>query len=96
MQPGPQPPVVDENLGAEMRAAYRHSGIFAHEDPVRRVVERIEALDPAWVHAMHGGTLTKDALPRYSQASRDHDFAYAGVLLGRDIDAHARAGGMRA
>ncbi|MGH2891122.1 MAG: hypothetical protein ACRDNJ_16005 [Solirubrobacteraceae bacterium] len=91
MQPGPQPPVVDQNLGAEMCTVYRQSGIFAHEDPVRRIVDRIEALDPSWVHAMHGGTLTKDVLPRYSQALRDHDFAYEGVLLGREVEPQERA-----
>jgi flavorubredoxin len=86
MQPGPQPPVVEENLGGEMCAAYRRSGIFAHEDPVRRVVDRLEVLDPHWVHAMHGGTLTRTALPRYTRALRDQDFAYRGVLLGRDVE----------
>jgi flavorubredoxin len=90
MQPGRQPPIVNENLGAEMCATYRRSGIFAHEDPVRRVVDRIESLDPSWVHAMHGGTLTGAALPRYTQALREHDFAYDGVLLGREVEAQAR------
>ena len=86
MQPGPQPPVVGENLGSEMCAVYRQSGIFAHEDPVRGVVDRLEALDPTWVHAMHGGTLRKAAVPRYTQALREHDFAYKGVLLGREVE----------
>lgn len=87
IQPGPQPPVVEENLGAEMCAVYRQSGIFAHEAPVRRVVDRLEGLEPSWVHAMHGGSLTGAALPRYTQALRDHDFAYDGVLLGREVEA---------
>lgn len=91
MQPGPQPPVVDENLGTEMCAVYRQSGIFAHEEPVRRVVDRLEVLDPDWVHAMHGGTLTREALPRYVQALRDQDFAYHGVLLGREVESPTAA-----
>ena len=36
IQPGDQPPVVNEDLGAEMCGFYREIGIFAHEDPVRR------------------------------------------------------------
>jgi flavorubredoxin len=90
LQPGDQPPVVTENLGAEMCAAYREAGIFAHEEPVRRVVDRIEELQPAWVHAMHGGTLTGAALPAYVRALREQPFAYEGVLLGREVVAAGR------
>src|SRR5919198_6137143 len=85
LQPGDQPPVVPDNLGAEMCEVYRAVGIFAHEDPVRAVVDRIEELDPAWVHAMHGGTLTAEALPAYVKALREEEFGYRGMLLGRDI-----------
>jgi flavorubredoxin len=85
IQPGEQPPVVVEDLGAEMCGLYREIGIFAHEQPVRRVVDRIEALDPHWMHAMHGGTLTREAIPRYTQALREQPFGYQGKLLGRDV-----------
>src|SRR5438445_8856557 len=63
IQPGDQPPVVTENLGEAMIGLYRGAGIFAHEEPVRRVVDRLEALEPEWVLAMHGGTLTRDSFP---------------------------------
>jgi flavorubredoxin len=85
LQPGDQPPVVTENLGDAMCGVYRAVGIFAHEDPVRQVVDRVEALDPAWTHAMHGGTLTRDALPSYVNALREQDFGYEGKLLGREL-----------
>src|SRR5215469_9294109 len=85
LQPGDQPPVVTENLGTDMCAAYRDAGIFAHEEPVRRVVDRIEELRPEWIHAMHGGTLTGAALPAYVRALREQPFAYEGVLLGREV-----------
>ena len=88
-QPGEQPAVVRENLGAEMIDFYRAGGIFAHENPVRAVVDRIEGLAPDWVHAMHGGTLTGDVLPYYAAALREHDFAYRGLLLGREVGAPA-------
>jgi flavorubredoxin len=85
LQPGDQPPVVAENLGDAMCEVYRMVGIFAHEEPVRQVVDRIEALDPEWTHAMHGGTLTREALPAYLKALREQDFGYQGKLLGREL-----------
>jgi hypothetical protein len=89
LQPGDQPPVVTENLGDAMCAVYRAVGIFAHERPVRQVVDRIEALDPDWVHAMHGGTLRGEALPPYVRALREQDFAFEGKLLGRELPVEA-------
>jgi hypothetical protein len=85
IQPGDQPPVVDEDLGSEMCAFYREIGIFAHEDPVRRVVDRIEQIRPDWVHAMHGGTLTGEVLPRFARALRNERFAFEGKVLGREL-----------
>jgi flavorubredoxin len=86
IQGGDQPPVVSENLGSEMCGLYREVGIFAHEDPVRRVVDRVEALDPEWVHGMHGGSLTRDSFPYFVRALRDEPFAYEGKLLGRAVE----------
>jgi hypothetical protein len=85
IQPGDQPPVVHEDLGTEMCGFYREVGIFAHEHPVRRVVDRIERLGPDWVHAMHGGTLTGEVLPRYASALREQPFAFGGKLIGREL-----------
>jgi flavorubredoxin len=85
LQPGEQPPVVDQDLGEEMCEVYRAVGIFAHEDPVRQVVDRLEALEPNWMFAMHGGTLTQEAIPRYTRALQERPFAYAGTLLGREV-----------
>jgi flavorubredoxin len=85
IQPGDQPPVVRENLSEAMLGLYRGVGIFAHEDPVRAVSERIEGLAPDWIHAMHGGTIAGDSLPYFTRALRDHDFAYNGMLLGRQL-----------
>lgn len=92
LQPGDQPPVVSENLSAEMIEVYRNIGIFAHEDPVRTVADRIERLAPDWIHAMHGGTLTGDALHYFTTALREHEFGYRGMLLGRDLAAAQAVG----
>jgi flavorubredoxin len=85
IQAGDQPPVVSENLGSEMCAYYREIGIFAHPDPVLEVVDRIEALDPEWVHGMHGGSLHRETLPGFTSALREEGFAYEGKLLGREV-----------
>ena len=85
IQPGEQPVTVRESLGEEMCAYYREIGIFADEDPVRAVVDRIESLAREWMHAMHGGSLTRDAIPRYTAALREHPFAYDSRLLGRNV-----------
>ena len=87
LQPGDQPPIVTENLSDPMCEVYRQVGIFAHEAPVHRVVNRVAALDLDWVHSMHGGTLTRQALPSYIDALRRQEFAYRGMLLGRQVEA---------
>jgi flavorubredoxin len=91
LQPGDQPPVVTENLGAAMCHVYREVGIFAHEQPVRDVVDRLEPLDPTWIHAMHGGTVARDAIPYYVSALREQEFGYRGKLLGRELQAQTVA-----
>jgi flavorubredoxin len=85
IQPGDQPPVVTENLGSMMCDYYRQIGIFAHEDPVRNVVDRIDALDPDWIHGMHGGSLNRESIKYFVKALRDEPFAYQGKLLGREV-----------
>jgi flavorubredoxin len=85
IQPGDQPVVVNEDLTAEMCGFYREIGIFAHEEPVRKTIDRLVPLAPEWIHAMHGGTLTAEIFPRYVQALREERFAFEGKTLGRPI-----------
>lgn len=85
IQPGDQPPVVKEDLTREMLELYRAVGIFAHEAPVRHVVDRIEKLAPHWIHPMHGGSFTAELAPRFYRALREEPFAYNGLLLGRQL-----------
>jgi flavorubredoxin len=85
IQPGDQPPVVTEKLGSEMCGFYREMGIFAHEQPVRDVVERIVRLDPDWIHGMHGGSLARETIPEFVRALREEPFAYKGKVLGREL-----------
>jgi flavorubredoxin len=92
LQPGEQPEITSENLADEMLEAYRMYGIFAHEDPVRAVASRIEQVRPDWIHAMHGATITGAALPYYTQALLNEQFAYRGMLFGRTIGAQQTPG----
>jgi len=70
---------------------YREMGIFAHEDPVRDVVDRIGNLNPDWIHGMHGGSLAREAIPDYVRALREEPFAYEGKVLGRELPTDAGA-----
>ena len=56
-----------------------------HEEPVLRVVDRLEKLDPQWIHPMHGGSLPKEAVPDYTRALREEEFAFEGKIFGRTI-----------
>ena len=91
LQPGDQPPTTTDNLAAEMLEVYRGGGIFAHETPVRAVADRIEQLAPDWIHSMHGATIRGEALHYYTTALREQEFAYQGLLLGREVGAPAEA-----
>jgi flavorubredoxin len=87
IQPGDQPAVVKENLTKEMIGFYRKAGIFAHEAPVRRVVDRVEKTDPAWIHPMHGGSFGRELAPRFYQCLHEERFAFNGMLRGRQLPA---------
>ena len=85
IQWGNQPPLVRENLGKEMCQGYRESGIFAASEPVLRVVDRIDKLDPQWIHPMHGGSLPKEVVPSFTRALWEEEFAFEGKIFGRMI-----------
>ncbi len=83
LQPGDQPAIVHENLSKQMCQWYHETGIFAAAEPVLRVVERLEMLDPWWVHPMHGGSLPHELWPDYVDGLRSEPFAFEGKLFGR-------------
>lgn len=89
IQPADQPPIVTEDLSVPMLDLYRAAGIFAHESPVRDAIDRVQKLSPAWVHPMHGGSFQADRFDTYARALRENEFAYRGMLLGREVAAAA-------
>jgi len=72
-------------LSMPMLDLYRAAGIFAHELPICQVVDRVEKMNFSWVHPMHGGSFEQNAFPNYASALRENEFAYRGMLLGREI-----------
>ena len=52
---------------------------------MRRVVDRLEPLAPAWAHPMHGGSVPAAVLPNYTAALREEPFAFDGRLFGRPL-----------
>ena len=44
-------------------------------------------MKPNWVHAMHGATIAGEALPYYTKALLEEQFAYRGGFFGRSIPA---------
>ena len=49
----------------------------------RRCSTREVSPNPAWIHGMHGGSLTRESIPYFIRALREEPFAYQGKLLGR-------------
>jgi flavorubredoxin len=85
LQPGEQPPIVQENLGREMCELYRAAGIFGSRDPVLQTVDRLEKMSLRRIHPMHGGSLIPDISAKYIDALRTQRFWYDGRLFGRAL-----------
>jgi hypothetical protein len=66
IQPGDQPPVVQEDLGADMCRWYRSAGLFGRAEPVQRVADRVERLAPDWVHPKPRSRLYASPRPPFS------------------------------
>ena len=58
---------------------------------MRTAVDRIEELNPRWIHPMHGGSLPGDATPACTRALREEEFAYDGTMFGRRLTGYEAA-----
>ena len=85
IQPGENNPVISEDLSEQMISLYRAAGIFANEVPVRKTVKRLEKLNPEMVYPMHGSVIDSSVFPSYIDALMQNEFAYSGMLLGKEI-----------
>jgi flavorubredoxin len=86
IQPGNNKPVTSDDLSDSMIDLYRAVGIFASEEPVRRVTKRILGLSPKMVYAMHGSCVDGSIFSKYADAVIKNDFAYSGMLLGQRLE----------
>jgi flavorubredoxin len=86
IQPGNNKPVTSDDLSGSMIELYKGAGIFASEEPVRKVTNRILGLSPKMVYPMHGSCIEDSMLPKYADALTKNDFAYSGMLLGQKLE----------
>jgi len=77
-----KPVTTDRELGMSMIKRYRDTGIFAHERPVRAVLPKLERLNSAMIHPMHGSSLESSVHGEFFRVLRTEDFAYRGKLYG--------------
>jgi flavorubredoxin len=85
IQPGENNPVISEDLSEQMISLYRAAGIFASEEPVRKAAKRLEKLNPKMVYPMHGSVIDSSVFPSYIGALMNNEFAYSGMLLGKEV-----------
>ena len=85
IQPGTNKPVMSDDLSQAMISLYRAVGIFASEKPVRLTTERLVKLSPKMVFPMHGSCIDNSMFSKYTDAIMKNDFAYSGMLLGREL-----------
>jgi flavorubredoxin len=86
IQPGDNyKPVISDDLSEGMIDLYRTAGIFASEQPVRRITERLVKLSPSMVYPMHGACFDNSIFPKYVEAIMKKDFAYTDMLLGQKL-----------
>jgi flavorubredoxin len=86
IQPGDNKPVTSDDLSKDMINLYRGAGIFASEEPVRQTTKRLINLYPKMIFPMHGSCIDSSALPKYTDAIMNGNFAYTGMLLGQKLE----------
>jgi flavorubredoxin len=86
IQPGNNKPVVSDDLSDSMINLYNGIGIFSSETPVRRTIKRLIDLSPDMIYPMHGSCIEKSMFSKYTDALIKNDFAYSGILLGKQLE----------
>jgi flavorubredoxin len=92
IQPGENKPVMSEDYSAEMIQLYNIAGIFASEEPVRKVAQRLLKLNPMLICPMHGSAFDNSVFPKYVDALLNNKFAFSDQLLGRPIEEQQQKG----
>jgi flavorubredoxin len=85
IQPGVNRPIISDDLSESMVNLYRGAGIFANEEPVRRITKRLASLSPHMIFPMHGSCIDGSVFAKYTEAIMNTNFAYDGTLLGQKL-----------
>lgn len=85
IQPGEHRPIISEDLSNEMIQLYNIAGIFASEEPVRKVAQRLVNLNPKLICPMHGSAFDSSVLSKYVDSLMNNRFAFSNTLLGRSL-----------
>jgi hypothetical protein len=72
-------------VAAENTSYRREAGAVPSRGPVLETVDRLESLPIERIHAMRGGSLLKEVIPKYNAALRSQRFWYAGKVFGRAL-----------
>ena len=86
IQPGEHKPVISEDLSTEMVQLYNIVGIFASEEPVRKVAQKLIKLGPKLICPMHGSAFDDSVFPKYIDALMNKTYAFSDKLLGRPLE----------
>ncbi len=65
---------------------YRGIGIFASEQPVRKLLKKLGRLKPEMIYPMHGSCFDSSLFGAYSDALMKNDFAFSDMLLGQKLE----------
>jgi hypothetical protein len=49
------------------------------------MLRRLEKLERRMIYPMHGSVIDGSVFPRYASALNEYEFAYSGILLGKEI-----------
>jgi hypothetical protein len=58
--------------------------------PVRRVVDRVQKMNPAWINPMHGGSFTRQHAPKFYRALQEENLPITECFLGANCKPNAR------
>ncbi len=94
IQPGQHNPVTSDDLSKDMIQLYNIIGIFAREEPVKRIVQKLIKLSPKLICPMHGSAFDSSVFPKCVDALMNERYAYSNKLLGKELEEERIATGL--
>jgi len=94
IQPGQQKPISSDDLSKDKIQLYNITGIFASEESVRKMTQKLVKLDPKLICPVHGSAFDSSVFPKYVDALMTEKYAYSNKLLGRELEEKPLNGGL--